>query len=264
MTAISWRVVELLSRLLEPDDRDAALGDFAESNLPVGTVLCDLLGLIMRRQAAWWNRWQPWLALFGIVGPVTLMLFLFLLSLTRTYDLYLWIVGNYQHFDPAMLDQTGLTVPRGVAIMVRHSLLLLGWSWTAGFALASLSRRVILVNGMLVCGIIAALLLVALNTAPPPKPLLLLSLVALLLATPLLGGTIQGLRKERLSPRPALLLAVAIALLTALSIWNAGWWRGGPWNNLQLALSLLLCWPAAYIATSAVREARRSSNPEAA
>lgn len=264
MTSLSWRLVELLSRLLDPDDRDAALGDFAESGLPFGLALCDLLGLIARRQAASWKRWQPWLALLGIVGPVSLMLFLFLLSLSRTYDLYLWIIGNYRHFDPAMLDQTGLTVPHGLAKMLRHSLLLLGWSWTAGFVLGSLSRRAILVNGMLVCGIIAGLFAVALNTSPPPKPLLLLSLVVPLLAAPLLHGTIQGLRHGGLSPRPALLLGAAIALFAALSIWTAGWWRGGPWNNLQLTLSFLLCWPAAYIAAAAVREARQVGNPDTA
>ena len=260
MTRVSWRLVELLSRLLDPDDRDAALGDFAESNPPFGTALCDLLGLIARRQAASWKHWQPWLALFGIVGPVSLMLFLFLLSLSRTYDLYLWIIGNYRHFDPAMLDQTGLTVPHGLAVMLRHSLLLLGWSWTAGFVLGSLSRRAILVNGMLVCGIIAALFSVALGAAPPPKPFLLLSLVVTLLAAPLIHGTVQGLRHGSLSPRPALLLAAAIALLTALSIWNTGWWRGGPWNNMQLTLSLLLCWPAAYIAAAASSQTRQSGS----
>ena len=79
MTPLSWRLLGLLSRLLEPDDRDAVLGDFAESNLPARTAFCDLLGLIARRQADSWKRWRPWLALFGIVGPVSLMLFLFLL-----------------------------------------------------------------------------------------------------------------------------------------------------------------------------------------
>lgn len=261
MTRVSWRPLELLSRLLDPDDRDAALGDFAENGLPFGPALCALLGLIARRQAAAWKRWQPWLALLGIVGPVSLMLFLFLLSLTRTYDLYLWIIGNYRHFDPAMLDQTGLTVPHGLAKMLRHSLLMLGWSWTAGFVLGSLSRRAILVNGMLVCGIIAALFAVALNTTPPPKPLLLLSLVVLLLAVPLLSGTIQSLCHGSLNPRPALLVAAAIALLTALSIWTAGWWRGGPGDNLQLTLAVLLCWPAAYIAVAASSRVRQSINP---
>lgn len=264
MTSISWRLVEFLSRLLEPDDRDAALGDFAESNLPVSTALRDLLGLIARRQAASWKNWRPWLALLGIVGPVSLMLFLFLLSLSRTFDLYLWIIGNYRHFDPAMLDQTGLSVPHGLAKLLRHSLLLLGWSWTAGFALGSLSRRAILANGLLVCGIVAMLFAVTLNILPPPKPFLLFALVALLLAGPLASGTMQGLRRGRLNPRPALLLAAAIALLTVLSIGSAGWWHGGPWNNLQLTLSLLLCWPAAYIVATAVLGARRISNPEAA
>lgn len=259
MTSQSWRLVDLLSRLLDADDRDAALGDFTEHSLPAGTALRDLVGLIARRQAASWNRWQPWLALFGIVGPVSLMLFLFLLGLSRTYDLYLWIIGNYRHFDPVMLDQTGLTVAPGLAKMLRDSLLLLGWSWTAGFVLGSLSRRAILVNGMLVCGIITALFSIALSAAPPPKPFLLLPLVVTLLAAPLLHGTVQGLRRGRLRPRPALLLAASIALLAALSVWSTGWWRGGPWNTF-----LVLCWPAAYIAAAANGEVRRSVKPASA
>ena len=163
-------------------------------------------------------------------------------------------------FDPVMLDQTGLTVSPGLAKMLRDSLLLLGWSWTAGFVLGSLSRRAILVNGMLVCGLVATLFSVALTADPPPKPLLLLSLVVTLLAAPLIHGTVQGLRHGSLNQRPALLLAASIALLTTLSIWSAGWWCGGPWNTLQLAFSLLplvLCWPAVYIAATASSQAQQ-------
>lgn len=254
MTHIGWSSIHLVSRLLERDDRDAVLGDFAESGLSAPAALRDVLGLIARRQAALWRTWGPWLALLGIVAPVSLMLFHFLLHLGRTFDLYFWIIGNYRHFDPAMLDQTGLTVSHGITVMIRLSFLMFVWSWTAGFVLGTLSRRAILVNGILFCAAGALLSVIALGTVPPPKPLLFFSLFTVLIVFPVVWGVREGLRRGILNSTPAILVAIAVGLATAVSIWVGGWWRGGAWNNGQLVVSLFLCWPAGYIVAAANRE----------
>jgi len=68
MTRICWRLVDVVSRLLEPDERDAVRGDFAESGVTGGKALFDLIGLATRRQAARWKDWRPWLALLGIAS----------------------------------------------------------------------------------------------------------------------------------------------------------------------------------------------------
>ena len=45
-------LIDRVSRCLEPNERDAVLGDFTESGEPAGRALLDLLGLVVRRQAA--------------------------------------------------------------------------------------------------------------------------------------------------------------------------------------------------------------------
>jgi hypothetical protein len=52
MSRICWWMVDAASRLLEPDERDAVRGDFAESDATGGQALHELLGLIVGRQAA--------------------------------------------------------------------------------------------------------------------------------------------------------------------------------------------------------------------
>lgn len=55
MNRICWWVVHRLSLLLESNERDAVLGDFAESGESAGKALADLLGLLLRRQVALWR-----------------------------------------------------------------------------------------------------------------------------------------------------------------------------------------------------------------
>ena len=57
-----WRLVNRVSRVLEPDERNAVLGDFAESGITSGKALRDLFSLVVRRQAALYKDWRPWAA----------------------------------------------------------------------------------------------------------------------------------------------------------------------------------------------------------
>jgi hypothetical protein len=70
MRRISWSSVDIVSRLLEADEREAVRGDLTEAGASGGRALCDVLGLVVRRQAALGMDWRPWLALRGIVAPV--------------------------------------------------------------------------------------------------------------------------------------------------------------------------------------------------
>ncbi len=60
--------------MLEPDEREAVRGDFAESGETSGQALRNVLGLVLRRQAALWKDWRPWLALVGLVAPLGVLL----------------------------------------------------------------------------------------------------------------------------------------------------------------------------------------------
>ena len=62
MTRIAWPFVELASKLLEPDEREAVLGDLLEAKESAGQALLDIFGLVLRRQALLWKNPQPWFA----------------------------------------------------------------------------------------------------------------------------------------------------------------------------------------------------------
>jgi hypothetical protein len=151
MTRVSWWLVDIVARTLEPDERDAVRGDFAELGETGGQALRDLLGLVVRRQAALWVDWRPWLALVGFALPVAVLLTLGSTWLGRSYDLNLWIFRNYKDIDPKLLADIELTVRHGIVLLVSRSLLLVCWSWTSGFVLGSASRRTIWVNGSVFC-----------------------------------------------------------------------------------------------------------------
>src|SRR5215217_5061905 len=74
MRRASWWSVDVLSRLLEADERDAVRGDLMESGASAGRALRDVLGLILRRQATLWMDWRPWLALLGVAAGIGVLL----------------------------------------------------------------------------------------------------------------------------------------------------------------------------------------------
>jgi len=243
MTRVSWWLVNVLSQTLEPGERDAVCGDIAESGESGGQALRDLLGLVVRRQAGLWKDWRPWLAL--VIVPFGMWLSLRSVSLGRSYDLNLWIIGNYRAIDPVILRDTGLSVLNGVASLVFRSLLLVGSAWSIGFVLGSLSRRTIPINGTLFC-----LTLLVGEFVGIPKhhfyvngavysltlysvllPLILLSVLVLL---PSLWGMQQGARPSTppilrtLSWLAAALTfgaavpAIGFVVLVAAAIWRRG------------------------------------------
>jgi hypothetical protein len=250
MTRICWWLVHAISRMLDTGERDAVLGDFAESGETGGQALRDVLGLVVRRQAALWKDWRPWLALIGLVGPVGLSLIVFSAVFSGTWELYRWIVSNYKYIEPALLDQTGFTLRHGILLSVCSLLLLLSWSWTGGFVLGSLSRRTIWAHGVVFC-LVWWHFSGALRGALAPK------LSTALFLPPLIWGVRQGLRLDTLRLRPAIFLAVGTAIVTVLAIWTEGWWRAGGWPRTMLFLSLILNWPVGYMVAIATLSRRK-------
>src|SRR5579885_3526481 len=86
MTSIGQLLLERVARLLESEERDAVLGDLLEAGEGAARGLIEILGLFIRRQAALWQDWRPWLAAFGVALPATLLLMGVSLSVTCTYQ----------------------------------------------------------------------------------------------------------------------------------------------------------------------------------
>lgn len=60
------RLIEMLAGWLDSAEREAVLGDLVESGNSEVASLCDLVGLVARRQTAPCRTARPWLALTGL------------------------------------------------------------------------------------------------------------------------------------------------------------------------------------------------------
>src|SRR5262245_20706111 len=134
MNRFSQRLLDLVSRPLDADEREAVLGDLMESHSSGGQTISDVIGLIVGRPATLWLDWRPWLALLGVAAPLGM-----LLSLLARW----WSEGSaisafvYLHNG----EWTYLSYPgwRSDVIHIAAStglsyLALACWAWTTGFA----------------------------------------------------------------------------------------------------------------------------------
>lgn len=219
MKQSSWWLVGKLSRLLEPDERDAVRGDFAEAGVSGGRALRDLLGLVVRRQAALWKDLRPWLALVGLVAPVGYLLSLASLQLGAYLSLQfrtMWNIGERY--------RSGLTVGEEIAVLACGCVALLLWAWTSGFVLGALARRTVWVHGALV--FLVWLAFGSWVVAQPFFSILFFVPIlfhAVLFLLPSIGGVRWGLRIGTLSVRQAIPLAASVATITVLTIWTGTW-----------------------------------------
>ncbi len=134
------QLVDLVSRLLQPDEREVVQGDLLESGESAWQSLLAVVGLVIRREAALWRNWRPWLAAFGLALPSSFLLMGFSLSVSRAYQ---QLIGG------PILHATGVTVRPGFALFLCNVLLLAAWSWTGGFVVGSVSRRTVWVSAAL-------------------------------------------------------------------------------------------------------------------
>lgn len=151
MTGNFCRLVNTVSRLLEPDERDAVLGDFAESGETGGQALCGLCGLILRRQTKLWKCWRPWLVLLSLVIPLAWLLSVAARLTASSSAVYLWSYLN--NWDWTLLRYGSfwsILRDAAVAVSVQYTLLAC-WSWSAGLLLGSASRRTAPGNFLFFC-----------------------------------------------------------------------------------------------------------------
>jgi hypothetical protein len=227
LRGLGWTLVEVVSQLLERDEREAVRGDLAEAGESGWRGLLDVLGLVIRRQALLWKNWRPWLAAFGLALPSTLLLMGFSLSVSQSYQ---------RLFNPVLVKATGLSVGPGFSLLLCHVLLLLGWSWTGGFVVGSVSRRTVWVSAIL--GLLPCVFCLARFRVESLSRFCLL-----LFLLPAIWGVCRGLQIARIKLSSAIVLAVAVTALT-IPMWS---------NNGQWIPNWALSWPAWYLVATARR-----------
>src|SRR5580658_309405 len=216
MTHVCWWFVDVLSRTLDSDERDAVHGDLAESGATGGQAIRDVMGLVVRRQAALWKDWHPWFALVGLVGIAAALLselaFQFdgeILMQVRTY----WRHGV--HYG------TGLSVGEDAVYLVCLFLAVFSWSWTSGFVLGSLSGRAAWLTGALFCLVVHS----SYSLRLPGVQLSTMSLPMMPFLISAIWGMKRGVRLRALRFQRVLLVAGVIVILTSLLTWTSGWYE---------------------------------------
>jgi hypothetical protein len=234
MTRADWTLINYASRLLEPDEREAVLGDLLEAGDNAWQGFLGVLGLVFRREALLWRNWRPWLAGFGVAFPSSFLLMGASLSVSWSYMRLLC---------PELLQQASLTRPSATFVLLCQGLLLIGWSWTGGFVVGSLSRRTLWASSFLCYS--PCLFCLSRFRVASLSPLCLL-----LFLLPAIWGVRQGLRISSIKFSTAIVLAVAVTLLM-FPDWSSAdqhWWTAPRWT-----LNWLLIWPAWYLVAMALK-----------
>jgi len=234
MTEVGWSIVEVASQLLERDERETVLGDLAEAGESAWRGLHDVLGLVIRRQAILWKNWRPWLAAFGVSLPGSFFLMGFSLSVSLTFR---------QIITTKIFEGAG----PGFLLLICHAFLLVGWSWSSGFVVGSVARRTLWVS-------IASCCFPCLFCLARFRVESLSRFCLLLFVLPAIWGVRQGLRITRIKLSLAVVLAVAITVLT-IPTWSG---RGQPWWSPPALMNWILGWPAWYLLATARRPGRET------
>jgi hypothetical protein len=189
-------LAEMATIFLAPKDRDAVMGDLAETGSSGWSALGSVLGLVVRQQMELWRAWQPWVASsVSFAGSLLLLGVSFGLSV------------DSRHL---------LRGERGYGSVLCEALLMLSWAWTSGFVAGSLSGRTRWVSSILCAVPCLSCVLRFQDTS-------LSRLCVLLFLLPAVVGAVQGVRRARLSHRIALTLAIAMTAL--MLVWGGMYMR---------------------------------------
>jgi len=232
-----WSLLDLTSRLLEHSEREIVLGDLKENGDSLWPAVMAIIGLALRREAVQWRSWRPWFAAFGVALPSSYLLMAASVTVTWSYMRLLC---------PDLLAQASLSKPSAVLVLLWQGFLLIGWSWTGGFIVGSLSRGTLWASALL-CYLPCLRCLWLFRIDSFSRFCLLLFLL------PAIWGARRGLRIGGVGRTSALITALSLTVLM-LPTWSQGrwhWWGLHPWSwNWALIL------PAWYLVLAARKETR--------
>lgn len=165
MSRFCWWLVDIASRALDRGERDAVRGDLAEAGETGSQALFDVLGLVIRRQAALWKNPLAWLVLLALVLPLGVWFCLLARRLAYSSATYLWLYAN--NWDWTFVNNPvyrhDFAYYMG-ALLLQYLTLFCG-AWVGGFILASASRRSLPFHAVL----FVLLVLFGAALGPPPR-----------------------------------------------------------------------------------------------
>jgi hypothetical protein len=231
------RFRDVLAKLLDPAEREAVFGDFAELALTDRHAVKSLAGLLVRRQLRFWTEWNPWFVLVAVIIPICPLL----ARLCSELGMETWpSVVMWLHHGPTY--DTGLRPTAFVSELCFQAAALITWSWTCGLALGALSRRTIWLSGALFFGLYVFVLSsdgvfsAALRWAWLP-----FSINFLLVLFPAYFGIRQSSKLLNIEFPRLVLLGLWTITTNVLALWTQGWGQAAVnnWSRGGSALTLL-------------------------
>ena len=291
---IDWPLVSWLSSPLQEAEREAVLGDLAESGASGGKAVANVLGLVVRRYAGVLTDWRLWVAFAFVILPVSFSLSVIAQNTAGQSAVYTWMYVN--NWDWSLTKTWGFWyVLRNSAMeLTIAGTLLACWSWSAGFLLGRLPGAILRIGRIVLLLLIAVFQLADLRQyfiqflwhlygvpQPPSLPdpnapvtaiafyrvlfpwIVLTSLVVL----PAISGVRQGHLTLMLDRKLRLVLVTAAAVsLLIMMVQVPGFGllvgaSGRQWlwhnrNELRM-LPAFACWPAFYSIAIGFRRYRR-------
>jgi hypothetical protein len=219
--AKGWSMVEIVSKLLDGEEREAVLGDLLEANESAVRALLEVFGLLLRRQGELLRESRAWVAGLTVSLPSGYLLMNVSVSVSCTFRRLIlhkffdawWPTGN-----------------EGFLLLFYHIFLLIVWSWAAGYVVGYLSPKTVWLSTVL-CFVPTFLCLENFPLVSLEKAHLFWFLF------PATVGVYHGARKVRISPQLATALA-AVAVFMMISAWN---------SNALWYLNWALLLPLSYV-----------------
>jgi hypothetical protein len=240
-----WTLVEYFARVLPKELREPVLGDMVEADESAWQALRGLFGLVVLRQTEDWRSWRPWFAGFGVALPSSFMLMGVSVSVSWSYMRLLC---------PEMLAQASLTKPSAMIVLLWQALLLIGWSWTGGFVVGSVSKRTLWTSTVL-CYAPCLICLSQFHSESMSRFCLFLFLL------PAVWGAHRGCQISRIKFSSALLIALALTVMIVPTLRSERLQTLSPQNILMnWALSI----PAWYLVFTAWKRRREPQVEHAA
>jgi len=229
MKGIPRLISRHLSRMLEPNEREAVLGDLEETRTGGWSGICEVAGLVVRRQFGPWRSWRSWAAAFGVAVPASFLL------MGDSVLISLECASAVRARTPMFPSASGAIL----IVLSLQVLVLAGWSWTCGFFMGSVSRRTTWIS-VLYFGLPCLYCLQRFHIESLSIPKLCLFPFVL----PAAAGLWRALRNPEIRPRTALALALGITFGSAvIEIWASPF----PQRFLGWFVVSALTWPSWFL-----------------
>lgn len=227
MSSLMWRLIRRVAQLLERDEREVVLGDLAEGEEAGLRGLLEVLGLVLRRQAARWD-WRSGLIGAGLSFAGSLLLMGISVSLS---------LSGVEMLRSGMASPGTFSQGHVLSELISQSVLLLGCAWSCGYFVAHFSRRSLWTSGFLCC--LPCCFCFTRFCIESLSPWCLLLFLA-----PAVAGGRRALRGRLLRRGPVLMLAFAVTA-SMLVCWVN---EGSHWTLVARVFDPLLVGPAWYLA----------------